>query len=68
MRKTKVVRKSLKIENVKIGQLVDYGFFSNVTFEGLNENGEVILKDRNGNIKHVYKNLFEKHASLKGDL
>lgn len=59
-------RKEKKSETItlEIGQKVRYVFFSNITFEGIDENGDVILKDKCGNIKKVSKSLFQKYVEI----
>lgn len=54
----------IDINTIKIGQKVKYGFFSNITFEGFDDKDQVILKDKNGNIKKVYRTLFEKNGVI----
>ena len=49
---------------LKIGQKVNYGFYNDITFEGFDNNNQVLLKDKNNNIKKVYKDLFEKYAKI----
>lgn len=46
------------IEDFKIGQIVEYSFFNNVSFEGVDNFDEVVLKDKNGNIKKYQKDYF----------
>lgn len=56
------------ILELRKGQKVEYGFFTNITYEGLDKKEQVILKDKNGNTKKVYRSLFEKHGRIyKGD-
>lgn len=62
--KTKFVREKIDANTLKIGQKVKYSLFSNITFEGFDDNGEVILKDKYNNIKKVYRNLFEENAQI----
>lgn len=58
---------TINANDIKIGQKVNYGFLSNVTFEGFDEKGNVIIKYKSGNIKKVYKNSFEKMAKIVND-
>lgn len=46
-----------------IGDVIDYGFFSNVKIVG-KTNEEYILRDKNGNIKKVYRSLIDKSGKL----
>lgn len=59
-------RKDKKSETItlEVGQKVRYVFFPNITFEGIDENGDVILKDKSGNIKKVSKSLFQKYVEI----
>lgn len=59
-------RKDKKSETItlEVGQKVRYVFFSNITFEGIDEKGDVILKDKSGNIKKVSKSLFQKYVEI----
>lgn len=59
--------KNSKTEEIelKVGQVVRYAFYSNVTFEGFDEKGHVILKDKSGDIKLVYRNLFEQYVEIQ---
>lgn len=61
--KKKKVNKTEKV-TLKLGQKVRYVFFSNITFEGFDDKGQVILKDKSGNIKIVSKSLFEKYVEI----
>lgn len=51
------------IDTIKDGEKVDYGFFSNLTFRGV-EGKEVVLEDKNGNQRRFYISLFKKYATL----
>lgn len=53
---------SINVNDLKVGEKVAYSFFSNITFEGIDNREQVILKDKNGNIKNVSKRLFEKYG------
>lgn len=54
----------VKIENLKDGDIVNYGYYSNVFFKGLDEHKiHVKLKDKNGHNKLIYIDLFEKYGS-----
>lgn len=53
---------AINVDNLKVGEKVTYSFFSNITFEGMDDREQVILKDKNGNIKKVSKRLFEKYG------
>ena len=46
------------------GEYVNYGFYANITFEGFDDT-HVFLKDKCGNIKKVYKELFIKDQNEK---
>lgn len=52
------------VYELKIGQEVKYSFYSNITFEGIDDENQVILKDKSGNIKKVYRSLFEKYGCV----
>lgn len=58
--------KNSKTEEIElqVGQVIRYAFYSNVTFEGFDEKSHAILKDKNGNIKLVYRNLFEQYVEV----
>ena len=45
------------IENIEIGAMFNYPLFSSVKFTGTDDR-HVILEDRHGNKKRVYKSLF----------
>jgi len=47
----------------KLGDRINYGFFSNLEIVGEDEN-HFILKDKNGNTKKVFKSLIIKYAKL----
>ena len=52
-------------ENLQIGDILNYGFFSNVRFAGETQDGKnVVMRDKNGNEKAVYKKLFIRYAVL----
>lgn len=53
----------MKVSEIKIGDKVNYGFYTNITFEGMEGDDLVILKDKNGEIQKVSKRLFEKYSS-----
>lgn len=53
----------VKAKELEKGTKVTYGFFSNITFEGIVGN-EVILKDKMGNEKRVFISLFEKYGKV----
>ena len=57
-------KEKLNLSELEIGQKVEYGFFTNITYEGLDDKGQVIMKDKQGNIKKVYRELFEKNARI----
>ena len=41
-------------ENLQIGDILNYGFFSNVRFAGETQDGKnVVMRDKNGNEKEV---------------
>lgn len=62
-KKKKVVKKE-KI-TLTVGQKIAFGFFKNITFEGFDENGYVIMKDKAGNIKKETRWLFEKYVRIE---
>lgn len=62
--KKKIIKEKINADTLKIGQKVKYGFYSNITFEGFDEKDQVILKDNSGNIKKVYRYLFEENAQI----
>lgn len=47
----------------KVGDMINYGFFTNLKIVGEDEH-HFILQDKNGNTKKVFKSLIEKHAKL----
>ena len=51
-----------EIDNIKFGTMFKYSLFSAVKFVGTDEK-HVILQDKNGNVKKIYKNLFAAHAT-----
>lgn len=53
----------IPLENIDIGTKVKYGFFSNITFEGTDDK-HVILKDKYGNKKKVFEELFIKYGEI----
>jgi len=53
----------IDIENISIGQKVNYGFFSNLTFKGFTET-EVVLADKNGEERCFFIKLFKKHGTI----
>jgi len=54
---------SIEIKDLKIGQIVDYGFYFNVTFLGESVDGKYVnMRDKKGNCKQVFKDLFEKYG------
>lgn len=53
----------MDLEKIEKGTKVTYSLFKNITFEGTDE-AHVILKDKNGNIKKVYKSLFLKYGRI----
>lgn len=55
---------TLNASAIALGQEVTYGFYSNITFEGFDSYGQVILKDKNGNYKKVYREIFEKNGKI----
>lgn len=59
---TKVSLKYNNIEDVKVGDVVDYGFYSNVKVIGFDEK-HVIMQDSHGTEKKVFKSLFVNHAT-----
>lgn len=62
-KKKKVIKKE-KL-TLTIGQKIAFGFFKNITFEGFDENGYVIMKDKAGNIKKEPRWLFEKYVRIE---
>jgi hypothetical protein len=62
-----MAKKKLNASELKIGQKIKYGAFSEITFQGIVEdNGEelVVMQDGFGNTKRVFKYLFEKYAII----
>ena len=55
----------MDLEKIEKGTKVKYDIFQNITFEGTDE-VHVILKDKNGNVKKVYKSLFLKYGRVEG--
>lgn len=51
------------LKTLPIGTKINYGLFSNITFNGTDELHALMI-DRSGNEKKVYKELFEQHASI----
>lgn len=51
------------IEEVRIGDVVDYGLFSNVKVVAA-DTENVTMEDKSGNTKTVYKKLYLKYARL----
>ena len=50
---------------MQIGDILNYVFFSNVRFAGETQDGKnVVMRDKNGNEKAVYKKLFMRYAVL----
>lgn len=62
-KKKKVVKKE-KL-TLTVGQKISFGFFKNITFEGFDEKGYVIMKDKAGNIKKEPRGLFEKYVRIE---
>lgn len=54
----------MNLKEIKVGTKVSYAFYNNITFEGT-DNKHVILKDKNGNIKKVFKELFVKYGKVE---
>lgn len=54
----------MKLEELKIGTKVTYPFFNDITFDGM-DSKHVILKDRYGNTKKVFKELFIKYGRVQ---
>lgn len=54
----------MELESIKPGSKVSYDLFKNITFEGVDDN-HVILQDKYGNIKKVYKSLFLKYGKIE---
>ncbi len=51
-------------KNLKEGTLIKYGFYSNIIFVGEMEDGKhVLMRDKAGNEKKVYKSLFVQNAT-----
>jgi hypothetical protein len=53
----------IPLENIDVGTKVRYSLFSNITFEGT-DGKHVILKDKYGNKKKVFKELFFKYGEI----
>jgi len=51
------------IDGLKPGTKIEYGMFTNITFEGT-DSKHVIMKDKNGNEKRVFKSLFKKYGNI----
>lgn len=51
-------------ESLWDGILVEYGFFTKMMYVGEDKKGRVIMRDREGNVKKVYRELFLKHAKM----
>lgn len=62
--RVKYAKKKIDVSQIPLGQEVRYSVFSNITFEGLDEQGQVILKDKYNNIKKVYRSLFEENVKI----
>jgi len=56
--------KYMNLEEIRVGTKVSYAFYKNITFEGTDDK-HVILKDKNGNIKKVFKELFIKYGKVE---
>lgn len=54
----------MNFEEIKVGTKVTYPFYKNITFEGTDDR-HVILKDKNGNTKKVFKELFAKYGKIE---
>lgn len=54
-----------EVVELEVGQKIRYAFYSNITFEGFDEKGQAILKDKDGNLKYVYRSLFEKYVEIQ---
>lgn len=54
----------MELEKIKKGTKVSYPFFKNIFFEGTDER-HVIMKDKEGNEKKVYKELFLKYGKIE---
>ncbi|EPP7234354.1 hypothetical protein ACTOJ1_001297 [Shigella flexneri] len=64
--RNKNIKKSKTVEiELKVGQKIRYGFYSNITFEGFDEKDQAILKDKSGNLQHVSRWLFEKYVEIQ---
>lgn len=56
--------KPLDLSTLKIGDLVNYGIYSNVKYMGQDTDGtHVIMEDKSGTQEKVYTSLFVKYAS-----
>lgn len=60
----KIVVNKIDLDALKVGQHVSYGFYADVIYKGINKGGEVVMEDRLGNTKCVYKELFCENAKL----
>ena len=54
----------MELKSIKPGSKVSYDLFKNITFEGMDDS-HVILQDKYGNIKKVYKSLFLKYGKIE---
>jgi len=54
---------SLKIEDLSVGQKIQYGLGDHTTFQKVTAEGFVVMKNKYGEISSVYKTLFERHAN-----
>lgn len=66
VRKKNIKKPKIVEVELKVGQVVRYVFFSNITFEGFDEKDQAILKDKSGNIKLVPRWMFEKYVEIEG--
>lgn len=60
-------KQPINASELKIGQPIKYGAFSEITFQGIiEEDGEelVIMQDGFGNTKRAFRSLFEKYAII----
>ncbi len=55
----------MKIEEIEIGSEVSYGFYGTVIYKGMDDEGHVLLEDKQGNPKKVFKSLFRKYGRVK---
>ena len=53
-----------KLDSLQIGQIVDYGMYKNVIYRGTAPDGEVLLEDKFGNTKKIYRSLAEKYIKV----